>query len=303
MRRKRRKSFNFNKEEMYYSPILFSKISDLNLTPYHNPNYSLKDLNLKDKILIFSVHSMGWLNKLVHFLNGVNKPWILVTAMEDTQIPLEIDVFLMEKITKNKYFKHWFTINKTIPNNNYFTSIPYGLDYWTLTTKKYFGEGIQNFETQNSELTKIIKLSKHFSKRIPKIFCNFHFNITDERHGGYRRKLPNILPNILCFYQKYKLPRYECWQQMSNYSFVASPFGHGFDCIRTFEALCLGCIVIMKKSFLDIIYEDLPVLLVDEWEDINEKLLEDTLKLYQNKQFNFEKLKFSYWQSLVLSKF
>ena len=55
---------------------------------------------------------------------------------------------------------------------------------------------------------------------------------------------------------------------MSKYTFVVSPFGHGFDCIRTFEALCLGCIVIMKKSFLDIIYQDLPVLLVDEWSDI-----------------------------------
>ncbi len=63
---------------------------------------------------------------------------------------------------------------------------------------------------------------------------------------------------------------------MSNFSFVVSPFGHSFDCIRTFEALCLGCIVIMRKSFLDVIYEDLPILLVAEWTDINEILLQNT---------------------------
>ena len=90
---------------------------------------------------------------------------------------------------------------------------------------------------------------------------------------------------------------------MSEFAFVVSPFGHGFDCIRTFEALCLGCIVIMKRSFLDVIYEGLPVLLVDEWSDVTETLLNDTLILYSNKQFNYDKLKMDYWVKLVQSKF
>ena len=90
---------------------------------------------------------------------------------------------------------------------------------------------------------------------------------------------------------------------MSEYIFVVSPFGHGFDCIRTFQALSLGCIVIMKKSFLDIIYEDLPMLLVDNWEYLNEKLLENYLLEYPNKKFNYDKLKFEYWNNLVNSKF
>ena len=90
---------------------------------------------------------------------------------------------------------------------------------------------------------------------------------------------------------------------MINYSFIISPFGHGFDCIRTFEALCLGCIVIMKKSFLDIIYEELPVLLVDEWTDINKELLDKTLIEFSNKTFNYEKLKMKYWIDIVMSQF
>jgi hypothetical protein len=90
---------------------------------------------------------------------------------------------------------------------------------------------------------------------------------------------------------------------MSNFAFVISPFGNGLDCIRTFEALCLGCIVIMRKSVLDIIYEDLPVLFVDEWYDINKELLEKTLNEFKNKSFNYEKLKMDYWYNLVKSKF
>ena len=123
---------------MYYSPILFFKIADLNLTQYHNCNIDMNYLNSKENIIIFCLHSMGYLNKLIPFLDEVKKPFILITAMEDTQLPLEIDTQFMSKITNNSYFKHWFSINKTIPNNHHFTSIPYGLDYWTLTTKSYF---------------------------------------------------------------------------------------------------------------------------------------------------------------------
>jgi hypothetical protein len=288
---------------MYYSPILFSQIADLNLTQFHDCNINMEILNSKEKIIVFCLHSMGYLNKLLPFLNEVSKPFILISAMEDTQLPLEIDEEFMFKIKDNPFFKHWFSINKTVPNDDKFTSIPYGLNYWTLSTQQYFGENIQNYNEQNSVLKNISTQSLHFSQRIPLIYSNFHFNFTDDRHGGWRRKLINIIPREIIYYEPDILPRSKSYKNISNYAFVASPFGHGFDCIRTFEALCLGCIVIMKKSFLDIIYEDLPVLLVDEWSDINETLLKDTLIHYSNKQFNYEKLKMDYYVQLVNSKF
>jgi hypothetical protein len=288
---------------MYYSPILFSKIADLNLTQYHDCTINMEFLNSKDKIIIYALHSMGYLDKLNLFLDNVTKPFILISAMEDTQLPLEIDDFFFTKIKSNPYFKHWFSINKTIPNNSQFTSIPYGLDYWTLSESPYFDENIQDYDVQNTVLKNIINQTRHFSYRTPKICGNFHFNFTDDLNGGWRRQLLNIIPHDLITYQPRYLPRRESYEYMSNFSFVVSPFGHGFDCIRTFEALCLGCIVIMKSSFLDIIYEDLPVLIINEWTDINAKLLEDTLVSFTNKKFNYDKLKMDYWVKLVNSKF
>lgn len=287
---------------MYYSPILFSKIADLNLTQYHNCDIDMNYLNSKERIIIFSLHSMSYINKLIPFLDNVKKPFILISAMEDTQLPLEIDIDFMNKITTNPFFKHWFSINKTIPDDLLFTSVPYGLDYWTLNTRPFFGEDIQTFDKQNMALESIINSSVHFSQRIPKIYGNFHFNFTDDRHGGWRRKLLDIIPKDIIFYEQNTLPRIESYKSMSNYSFVVSPFGHGFDCIRTFEALCLGCIVIMKKSFLDIIYKDLPILLVDEWSDINDTILQKTLDNFKNKQFDYDKLKMDYWIRLVNTK-
>ena len=117
--------------------------------------------------------------------------------MEDTQLPLEIEKNLMDKIISNSYFKHWFSINKTIPNDDKFTSIPYGLNYWTLTTTPYFGENIQNINQQNLVLESMSNDMTHFSQRIPKIYINFHLNFTDERNGGWRKKLLNIIPNLM----------------------------------------------------------------------------------------------------------
>jgi hypothetical protein len=119
-----------------------------------------------------------------------------------------------------------------------------------------------------------------------------------------REKLLNIIPKDIVFIQQQVLPRTESYKATTNYSFVLSPFGNGLDCIRTFESLCLGCIVIIKKSALDIsMYEDLPVLFIDEWTDINETLLNKTLEEFKNKQFNYDKLKFEYWANLVITKF
>ena len=290
---------------MFYSPILFTEIADINITQYNNNSSQIdfNKLNSNGKIIIFSLHSQGLLNNILMFLDKIQVPFIIISAMEDTQLPLEIDTDLMNSITSNIHFKHWFSINKTIPNNNYFTSIPYGLNYWTLSKMPYFGENIQDYNEQNSIITNISNESLHFSKRIPIIYGNFHLNFTDDRHGGWRRKLLNIIPDNIIYYEQSIIKRSESYKNMSKYSFVVSPFGHGFDCIRTFEALCLGCIVIMKKSFLDIIYEELPVLLVDEWTDVNKELLDKTLIEFSNKTFNYEKLKMKYWVDLVQSQF
>jgi hypothetical protein len=260
-------------------------------------------LNKKDEIIIFSHHASLSLEKLYPFLNEVKKPFVIVSAMEDYSFPDEINSKIYNTVYTNPYFVHWFSINKTIPNDEKTTSIPYGLDYHTLTRRNYFGEEMQDFETQNTKLQNIVDSQVHFSKRIHKIYANFHLHITDTRNGGWRSKLKDIIPSNIIYFEAGDLPRTSSWKKTSEYSFVVSPPGNGHDCIRTFEALCLGCIVIMKKSFLDIIYEDLPILLVDEYTDINEELLERTIEEFSEKQFNYSKLYMDYWVKLVHSKF
>jgi hypothetical protein len=294
-----------NLNEMYYSAIFFKSITDVILAypNYPNTEIDIDYLNSKNKIIIFCLNQNENYNILKPFLNQIKKPFVLISGMEDTTFPTEIDPEFMEKIQENKNFKHWFAINKITPNDEKFTSIPYGLDYWTISLKPYFGEDVQTYEEQNNILQSIIDESRYFTERIPKIYANFHLNKTDGRHGNFRTKLIDIIPSDVVFYEPTFLPRSEIYKNMTKYSFVISPYGNGYDCIRTYEALCLGCIVILKRDFLSVIYDDLPVLFVNEWEDINKDLLNRTLVDFSNRSFNYGKLKMNYWIDLINSKF
>ena len=68
--------------------------------------------------------------------------------------------------------------------------------------------------------------------------------------------------------------------------FVLSPRGNGLDCFRTWEALALGTIPMVKKSGpFDAMYEGLPVLLVSRWEDVTLELLQRTLQEWRHRRF------------------
>ena len=86
---------------------------------------------------------------------------------------------------------------------------------------------------------------------------------------------------------------------MTEYTFVLSPFGVGQDCHRTWEALCLGCIPILKAPNFKKMFENLPVLIVNEWSDITQELLDKTIQEFQSHEFNYEKLTLQYWTSQI----
>lgn len=87
--------------------------------------------------------------------------------------------------------------------------------------------------------------------------------------------------------------------QLIRSRFVLSPRGNGPDCHRTWEALLMGAIPIVKHSSLDPLFENLPVLIVNEWQDISEALLIKTYTRYHNTTYNLDKLYLNYWIDLI----
>ena len=126
-----------------------------------------------------------------------------------------------------------------------------------------------------------------------KCYSNFHFQM-DTKFGYDRIDAKNKIPIELIYYEPTKVPRIDSWKKMIEYKYVISPLGNGLDCHRTWEAIILGCIPIVKKSGLDPMYEGLPVLIVNDWSDVTQDLLDN----YKPDYSGINKIKLEYWINL-----
>jgi hypothetical protein len=149
---------------------------------------------------------------------------------------------------------------------------------------------------QESIIINIPKLP--FQDRIIKCYSNFHF-LTTTKYGYDRVDAINQIPKNLVYYEPTNIVREKTWINQSKYAFVISPHGNGYDCHRTWEALVLGNIPIVKTSGLDSLFTDLPILIVNEWNDINQELLNNTILKFKNSNFNYNKLLLSYWIKII----
>jgi len=85
------------------------------------------------------------------------------------------------------------------------------------------------------------------------------------------------------------------WRKLGEFSFVLSPHGVGLDCHRTWEALALGHIVLVPKSPLDSIYSGLPVISIEDWNQITAENVEQWSASYLGCEIDEERLKSRYW--------
>jgi hypothetical protein len=228
-------------------------------------------------------------------INNINKNFILVTGCSDYTIPNDIfqNITEFNNFIENNRIIKWFVQN-CIYKHNKIINLPIGLDYHTLHLNNFFWGPQKLPIEQETELIDIKNSSKLFYEREIMIYSNCHF-LTNTKFGNDRIDAINKIPKNLIKLENNKISRNQTWNNQINYSFVLSPHGNGLDCHRTWEALVLGCIPIVKSSPIDVLYEDLPVLIINDWKEINKELLLYTIDNFKNKKFNLEKLKLDYW--------
>jgi len=110
--------------------------------------------------------------------------------------------------------------------------------------------------------------------------------------------------NYFCGRKKWVTCQYGLrWDQLytssSSHGFVVSPNGVGLDCFRTYEILHLGSYPIVRSSNLDEIYEALPVLIVEKWQDVTEELLRTVFAVFRNMRFDFGRLYKGFWERKI----
>ena len=89
---------------------------------------------------------------------------------------------------------------------------------------------------------------------------------------------------------------------LTKYKFCLAPPGRGIDTHRCWEALMVGTIPIVFSSSLNDLYENLPVIVIDDWNIINEEYLNKEYKTILQGEYNFEKLYTAFWIRMVEMK-
>jgi hypothetical protein len=93
----------------------------------------------------------------------------------------------------------------------------------------------------------------------------------------------------------------EVFSIISSHTFLLSPRGVGLDCYRTYEALLLGSYPIVKSSALDGVFDGLPVLIVEDWDDLTIEVLQEFERVWRDKTWDNSMLFTGYWWNLFTS--
>ena len=90
-------------------------------------------------------------------------------------------------------------------------------------------------------------------------------------------------------------PFHEYMEEVKNSRFVLSPRGANIDCYRTWETLYAGSIPVVESLGIDRVYEDLPVVIVEDLTAVTQEQLDEAFEALKDRAFKLEKLHADYW--------
>ncbi len=228
-----------------------------------------------------------WFTK-VHQDISVN--YKLITHNSDNTVGEKETRYIDQKIIR------WFAQNN-IYKHEKITPIPIGIE-----NKKWFMSGWILWK----KAAKLI--AKNSGKapvngvllRKPRILFGFNPSTNPEERGAALKAL-NACPSADAVPQR--LIPADYFELLDTYDFVASPEGNGPDCMRTWEALILNIIPIVKNTSDNqiISQNDFPIWVIKDWNDIvsvSEKQLEEIYNKYDlSSKSGITRL--DYWEKII----
>lgn len=257
-------------------------------------NFDISDYaDLRDYDTVFvALFDLNRFLKEVFYVQ--NKKIILVTGCSDKSAPVEICTFQnidLHKLLNCPNLVHWFTSNCDHPGDKV-SCIPLGVDYHTVNRGNHRWGPQKSPLEQEKELISCIPTDDTKSYQV---YANFHF--TRDRYNDRKSCIEGILKQKhlnVCF-ERFPIPRKQVWDKHGSIMFELSPLGQGLDCHRTWEALILRTIPIVRKSPIHHLFDDMPVIQVDDWDS---PVPLDSPHLKRNEQ----KLELQYWIDIIVTK-
>lgn len=234
-------------------------------------------------------------NFAANYLSRISAPFVFVTGDSDRSITDELLVGNpgLRNILQSPYLIRWYAQNLaiTVDEINIFP-MPIGLDYHTMVDNPgLWGLSAISPIAQERQLIRVLGRAPEFIRRYPIAYCNWHF----ELQRGDRLECFHSADRNACLYEPTRVPRSATWARQSECMYVISPEGYGIDCHRTWEAIALGCVPIIKRNAISSLFELLPVLLVDDWREVTPEFLERNALELENKLFNYSSMFLQFW--------
>jgi len=201
-------------------------------------------------------------------------PYILVSHDESVSAPCPFSSYL-----NDPKLIAWFGQNVQHAKHPKLHPIPLGLQ-----NKRWW------FKFGDLEVTKK-KLSEPEQERTIELYMNFNV-------GTYKRErelVYNLFKNQDFCYISPAKGYDEYLDDLRISKFVLSPRGYALDCHRIWECLLMGAIPIVKTSDLDPLFEDLPILIINNWSQITPNYLKFKYEEMKNKNYKMEKAYIPYW--------
>jgi hypothetical protein len=196
---------------------------------------------------------------------------VLVTAFSDAHVERHATAELLD----GSAVRHWFAVqvNTTHPR---LTAMPIGIDgrdIWALRSAPSLPWRdrdigcLANFQPRNAERRALTK------------WCRSQpWMVTDDWHGQMR-------PRSMADY----------YARLGRSRFVLSPPGRGWDCYRTYEALAMGAVpVVRRQRPISDVVNGLPVLVVDDWSELTPERL-------QRPAGELTRMTLAYWRERILN--
>lgn len=231
---------------------------------------------------------------ITEVLPDIHRPFTLVTGDSDLTVS-SLTIIDIETLLSSPYLKKWFAQNLSYDHSK-IEPMPIGLDFHSAwqNPRHYSGQHILPAH-QEGELRGICRAAKKFSEREPLVVCDW---IGHSTYGDREEARQGISADAR-FVPARRLPRHELWQEYAKHAFVASPSGVGMDCHRTWEAVALGCVPIIKMSTLARLFEGMPVLVVENWNHVTPEYLKEQQIQFAEREFDYSKIFLTHWLKRV----
>lgn len=295
--------FISNDNFIFYSDISLTQQYDKPMLDYVFNNYIQQ--NHYKYIVVFL--ATEFLEYYLPYLLTVKYPFVLITTCNDDPcIPyyyfpsrsLEIKRE-HDNLLAYPYLLRWFTKNPSIVHPK-LVPIPLG-PKWQYTNHEFFGEDKE--PTLKILRTHCMTPLENFINQSKKDkLLYFYFGQTTDDpfytpHKGIREEVLEICQKEFTLSAGADFEDYLV--ELREHRFALSPPGRGLDTHRTWEALMVGTIPIVIRSPLDILYDQLPVLIIDDWSEITPEFLEEQYLEFQKGVYDFSRLYARYWKEKV----